>query len=50
MSTAVAFGRISSDVADQRPGVTRQRDDMATSTRKLGADLVHVFDEIDVSA
>ena len=50
MTTAVAYVRISSDVEDQRLGVTRQREDVAELARKFDAELVRVFEDNDVSA
>ena len=50
MTTGVAYVRISSDVEDQRLGVTRQREDVAGLAEEFGAELVRIFEDNDVSA
>ena len=50
MKTAIAYLRISSDPEDRRLGVDRQRHDVTALARKLQADLIHTFEDNDVSA
>lgn len=50
MATAIGYVRISSDVDELRYGVERQRHDVAALAERLGADLVRVFEDNDVSA
>jgi DNA invertase Pin-like site-specific DNA recombinase len=50
MATAIGYVRISSDVDELRYGVERQRQDVAALAERLGADLVRVFEDNDVSA
>jgi site-specific DNA recombinase len=50
MTTAIGYLRISSDPQDQRLGVTRQRADVERLAATLGADLVAIFEDNDLSA
>lgn len=48
--TAVAYVRISADPDDEREGVKRQRRDMAALAMKLGATLVTIYEDNDLTA
>jgi len=48
--TAIAYVRISSDPDEARAGVERQRQDVTALAADLGADLLHIFEDNDVSA
>lgn len=50
VKTAIAYLRISSDPDDRRLGVERQRHDVTALARRLRADLIHTFEDNDVSA
>ena len=47
---ALGYLRISEDPDDLRAGVKRQREDLAALADRLGVDLVHVYEDNDVSA